>query len=286
MMQKTVLPSQSASRLKGNAAMDYRKSVSGSQKQAPKTSASNSSKGRVRLLPAMLVIGVGILSFKVLDVSEDVQVSTDGLKIKSSFAQQSAQAATEANAANTADAAPVGLPAQLKKTQQESGELSVAEDSQKSEEEKAKLSDFLANSGDLTKAEINLLRGLSKRREELDMLEKRLEERSDMLSAAEKRVDEKVSELQTLQATIESLLVQHNEQEQKQLRSLVKIYEVMKPKDAAKVFEQLEMPILLDVIERMKERLAAPILAQMSPGRAKEVTVELAQRRQLPIPKQ
>jgi len=57
----------------------------------------------------------------------------------------------------------------------------------------------------------------------------------------------------------------------------------MKPKDAARVFDTLDMPILLDVLQRMKERLAAPILANMDPERAKSVTVELAQRRQLPI---
>ncbi len=294
MVQKTVFPSQSASLGSGRFPRKVLSGVaaqSGTQSQFMKAPITGKDKGNLRLLPVMLVIGVGILSFKVLDVSEDVQVSSDGLRIKPAFAQQSAQAASQANASQAnastqAEASPVGLPAQLEQTQQQTSELSVEARSQNETGDGAKLSDFLANSGDLTKAEINLLRGLSKRREELDALEKRLEERNDMLTAAEKRVDEKVSELKTLQTTIESLLVQHNQQEQQQLRSLVKIYEVMKPKDAAKVFEQLEMPILLDVIERMKERLAAPVLAQMSPGRAKEVTVELAQRRQLPIPKE
>ena len=58
--------------------------------------------------------------------------------------------------------------------------------------------------------------------------------------------------------------------------SLVKIYEKMKPKDAAQVFERLEMPVLLKVIERMKEAKTAPILAAMDPGKAKAVTVAIA----------
>ena len=57
----------------------------------------------------------------------------------------------------------------------------------------------------------------------------------------------------------------------------------MKPKDAARIFEQLDMVVLLDVIERMKERKSAPILAKMKPQRAKEITLELAQRRGLPV---
>ena len=60
----------------------------------------------------------------------------------------------------------------------------------------------------------------------------------------------------------------------------------MKPKDAARIFEELDMEVLLEVIERMKERKTAPILAQMNPQRAKTVTLELAQRRELPLPRQ
>jgi flagellar motility protein MotE (MotC chaperone) len=105
------------------------------------------------------------------------------------------------------------------------------------------------------------------------------------MEAAEGRVDRKLEELKALQATIEGLLVQHDQQEEEQMQSLVKIYESMKPKDAARIFEQLDMVVLLDVIGRMKERKSAPILAMMDPERAKEVTLELASRRSLPIPR-
>src|SRR3546814_4430099 len=57
-----------------------------------------------------------------------------------------------------------------------------------------------------------------------------------------------------------------------QMQSLVKIYESMKPKDAARIFEELDMEVLLEVVERMKERKTAPILAEMNPERAKTVT--------------
>ncbi len=46
------------------------------------------------------------------------------------------------------------------------------------------------------------------------------------------------------------------------------------------------MVVLLDVVERMKERKTAPILASMNPKRAKEITLELAQRRDLPLSKE
>ena len=79
------------------------------------------------------------------------------------------------------------------------------------------------------------------------------------------------------------MIEQRDEKQEAQLRSLVKIYENMKPKEAARIFEGLDMTILLEVIDRMKERKSAPILARMDPDKAKEVTVELADRHKLPL---
>ena len=67
------------------------------------------------------------------------------------------------------------------------------------------------------------------------------------------------------------------------MRSLVKIYENMKPKDAARIFEELEMATLLPVVERMGERRLAPVMADMNPAKARKITEELARLRQLTI---
>lgn len=133
----------------------------------------------------------------------------------------------------------------------------------------------------LTDEEIDLLQRLGERRAEIERRAAELDQRGALLEAAETRIDEKVAELESLKTTLESLLIQHDEQEERQLLSLVKIYESMKPKDAARIFEELDMVVLLEVIERMKERKTAPILAQMNPRRAKTITIELAQRRSL-----
>lgn len=139
---------------------------------------------------------------------------------------------------------------------------------------------------EMTDEELVLLQSLSQRREELEQRAREIDERGVLLKAAEQRIDQKIGELERLQASIESLLVQHDTQSEAQIQSLVKIYESMKPKDAARIFEELDMEVLLEVVERMKERKTAPILAQMNPQRAKTVTLELAQRRDLPIPRQ
>ena len=53
----------------------------------------------------------------------------------------------------------------------------------------------------------------------------------------------------------------------------------MKPPEAARIMEQMELPQLVELLERMKERSASPILGQMHPVRARQVAAELAKRR-------
>ena len=135
---------------------------------------------------------------------------------------------------------------------------------------------------EFSQAEIEVLQSLAKRRDALDARARDLELRENVLKATEKRIDGKIVELKALEEKIQQYLQQHDEQGEQQLKSLVKVYENMKPKDAARIFEQLDLDILLDVAERMREAKMAPILANMDPGKAKQITVELATRRDLP----
>ena len=136
-----------------------------------------------------------------------------------------------------------------------------------------------------TEAEVEVLQNLTARREALATRDAELDMREKLLSVAEKRVDERIAELKKLEAKINALVRQRDEEEEKNLRSLVKVYENMKPKDAARIFEKLELDTLLGVVERMKEAKLAPVLAEMDASRAQQLTVELAKGRQLPGPK-
>ena len=165
------------------------------------------------------------------------------------------------------------------------GDAGVTRDGQELAQETPQVANLPANPFALTDDEIELLQALSARRKEIEQRAQELQERTALLQAAETRIDQKIGELKALQRTIEALIIQHDEQEEAKLRSLVKIYESMKPKEAARIFEELDMEVLLEVVDRMKERKSAPILAKMNPTRAKEVTLELAARRQLPLEK-
>jgi flagellar motility protein MotE (MotC chaperone) len=130
-------------------------------------------------------------------------------------------------------------------------------------------------------AEIAVLQQLGERRDALAARESELDRDAALLRATEVRIDEKVASLKVLQATLEGLIRQHDAEQEAKLTSLVKIYESMKPKDAARIFEELDLETLLPVAERMNERRLAPVMAVMNPAKAKDITVELKRLRQL-----
>ena len=125
---------------------------------------------------------------------------------------------------------------------------------------------------------------MGERRKQLEERDNALATKENLLGAASKKVEDKIADLKTLQSKVEDLLVKFGEQEDKKLNSLVKIYENMKPKDAATIFNALEMDVLLMLISKMKELKTAPILAYMDPKRAEAVTVELANQRKTIAP--
>ncbi len=127
-----------------------------------------------------------------------------------------------------------------------------------------------------------ILQHYAERRAELDRRAREIDQRQALLEAAEKRIDQKLQELEKVRADIQKLLKTGDEQQSAQVESLVKIYETMKPKEAARIFEEMDMPVLLSVIQKMKETKTAPILAAMEPVKAKEVTSALMERKILP----
>jgi flagellar motility protein MotE (MotC chaperone) len=123
-----------------------------------------------------------------------------------------------------------------------------------------------------------ILERLSDRRQQLDARDEELAMRENLLKAAEKRVEAKVAELKALEAKVKTALNQRDETEAKRFKGIVAMYENMKPKDAARIFDRLDMKILVDVSTQMKPATMSAILAQMSPEAAERLTVELAQR--------
>jgi len=127
-------------------------------------------------------------------------------------------------------------------------------------------------------AERAILESLQKRRAELDARARELDVREDLLRAAEKRVGGRIEELKDLEARVDAAMQKRDEGETARLKNVVAMYENMKAKDAAKIFDGLDIKVLLDVAKEINPRRMSDILAQMAPENAQRLTVELAMR--------
>jgi len=137
---------------------------------------------------------------------------------------------------------------------------------------------------DVSDVEKDILKNLSTRREELEKWAASIAMKENILNAAEKKINRKMEDLSKLEANVTALLEEYKTKEDLKTQRLVKIYESMKPKDAAAIFEEMDISILLEILGNMKEASAAPILANMVPIKAKDITTRLAKQRQLSMP--
>ncbi len=121
--------------------------------------------------------------------------------------------------------------------------------------------------------------GLRARREALEERERSIATREALLAVAEQRLAARLAELTALQGRLEQADVDAREREESHWRTMAKLYETMRPREAAAVFNELDLPVLVQVVERMNDRKAAPVLGAMLPDRVRQLTVELARLR-------
>jgi flagellar motility protein MotE (MotC chaperone) len=129
-------------------------------------------------------------------------------------------------------------------------------------------------------AERAILERLQERRQELDKRARELDIREGLIADAEKRVDAKLAQIKEGQAQLAVAEQKKDEAEAARFKGLVTMYQTMKPRDAAKIFDHLEVNVLIEVASQINPRNMSEILAQMSPDRAELLTVELAKRAQ------
>jgi flagellar motility protein MotE (MotC chaperone) len=136
----------------------------------------------------------------------------------------------------------------------------------------------LAKEAGLSPAELQVLQNLGARRGELDQRASDLDTQMALLAAAEAKLDAKAKALTGLKADVQGLLNQADGREAAEVDRLVKVFEAMKPKDAAPRMQLLDDAVRLPIAAKMKERSLSAILAQMPPPEAKKLTESLAKR--------
>ncbi len=230
---------------------------------------------RLRLLPVIVFLAVLMFGMRLGDVVDNLNALSAGAP---AVAQDRGRAPETAAAPDAAPAAPPDAAAAAGAAPA----ASSAPDPAAADPSGGRDTPRLIDPATATETELALLQDLSARRTALDQRERALTERGALLAVAEQRLDQKMAELAALRSRIEAMLGQLDEQREEQVLSLVRIYEAMRPADAAAIFNGLDMDVMIGVLQRMREQKAAPILAAMDPVRARTVTAELAQRRSLP----
>jgi len=221
---------------------------------------------RLRLLPTVMLCAGLLLGLKVVhlvggleDFAAVSPARASGAEPKAEDGEPADKAApTEKNAAK--DDGNGGAVSSVKPAQQEPGPADPQ----------------------MSAAEVAVLGSLSQRRDELDKRARDIDMREQLLAAAEKRVEDRIAELKAIEASIKTRIADKDKENEARLAGVVKMYETMKPKDAARIFERLDMGVLVDVARRMEPRKLAVVLAVMDPVTAQDLTVELATGDKLP----
>jgi flagellar motility protein MotE (MotC chaperone) len=135
--------------------------------------------------------------------------------------------------------------------------------------------DVAARPAPVSTAERAVLERLLERRQELEAKARELELRENLLKAAEKNLEVKLA---ALKAKETGPGARKDEAEAARFKGLVTMYETMKPKDAAKIFDRLDIKVLSEVAGQINPRRMSEIMAQMSAEAAERLTMEFATR--------
>ena len=134
------------------------------------------------------------------------------------------------------------------------------------------------NQNPVSASERAILERLQARRQELEARAREIDIRESLLKAAEKRIESKVEEMKALESRAAAVNDQKAEAETARFKGIITMYEGMKPKDAAKVFDRLEMSVLFQIASQIAPRKMSDILGLMQTDAAERLTVELARR--------
>jgi flagellar motility protein MotE (MotC chaperone) len=218
---------------------------------------------RVGVLSAVCAVAVGALAFKGLDIAQAFAVEADNPAAPAAESDLTAGIGDEAKP-ETAAAGEPAPPA---------GDAAPAAPTP---EQCLTTLNSAAEEMGLSSQEILVLRSLQKRREELDAREGGIETREQAAAAAEQRLQEQIADLRKVESNVQGLLTQMTAQGDKRMADLVKSYEAMKPKDAARILDGMEDKLLVDIAKTMKPATLAAVMSAMQPKRAEALTRMLA----------
>lgn len=119
---------------------------------------------------------------------------------------------------------------------------------------------------------------LSEREGRLAAQEAAIADREAALALADEAVARRLAELQAAEQELRKTLALADGAAEEDVTRLVTVYETMKPKEAARLFDAMEADFAAGFLGRMRADAAAAVLAGMQPDKAYAVSAILAGR--------
>lgn len=127
-----------------------------------------------------------------------------------------------------------------------------------------------------------LFLAISRERDLIDDQRAALERERAELELLREAVRQETGRLAVLREEIGGILDGITRTEEAEVQRLVTVYEAMKPEEAARLLDGLDMSVTMTIVANMSEKRAAPILARMSPLRAQAISRILVEMTKLP----
>jgi flagellar motility protein MotE (MotC chaperone) len=126
-----------------------------------------------------------------------------------------------------------------------------------------------------------LIEALAERSALLDTRDAAIEDRLAALDLAEAALRRRLDDLQAAEAALSATLAKVDGAAENDLARLTAVYEAMKPKEAADLFQTMAPDFAAGFLARMRPEAAAAVLSGMAPETAYAISVLLAGRNAL-----
>lgn len=123
-----------------------------------------------------------------------------------------------------------------------------------------------------------MLKSFQAREERIQQQESEIIERRQALKNADRQLEDKLVRLEAAEDELRRTLTMADTAAESDVERLTKVYENMKPKQAAALFEEMKPDFAAGFLGRMRPEAAAGIMADLSPQAAHTFSVVLAGR--------
>lgn len=123
-----------------------------------------------------------------------------------------------------------------------------------------------------------LLVAIREREAQLDAEAARIADRAQNLNVAEAKLAEQLGAFEIAQRNLEETLAMADKAAERDIDQMTKVYEAMKPADAARIIERMDVSFAAGLLARMRPEIAANVLTGMEPDSAYAVTLTITSR--------